>query len=201
MNFQQTARCSVLLLLALGAAGFARASDITYNVDLSVGATGSVVGDIVTNGAIGQITQGDIVNWNLTIKDASGSVQLNDANSQYAINNNVGTSSDVDATATNLTFNFSSTNSGEFYIESSIYDFVCFGRSQGECASGNLGNVEGIAVDGREQNTPLTGTQVIASVSSVSPPPPTVPEPGFDGLIGLVLLGAAALVRRKSVVS
>jgi hypothetical protein len=59
------------ILALLGAASLCNA-DIIYGVDLTIGA-GTVTGDIVTDGTIGVLGAGDIVDWNLQLNDGSGS--------------------------------------------------------------------------------------------------------------------------------
>jgi hypothetical protein len=183
-------RCGVLLSIIFACAFNAKA-DITYTVNLSIGATGSVTGDIVTDGTTGTLATSNIVDWDLALKDSIGTDDLlGPLSGNNSIVDDFG--SDLSATLTRLTYNFSDPSEGEFFFEGS--GFVCFGPSGGDCAEGFVGNVEGLDVGSREQNTTLTGTQVIATVGGTS----TVPEPNSVLLLATILAAALGLHARRT---
>jgi hypothetical protein len=181
------ARALVLLSLMIGAS-FAASANI-YDVNLTVGTTGSVTGTITTNGALGPLSLGDILGWNLTVSDGIHSPAiLNSGNSGV-----YGTANDATATANQILFNFNIPD--EFYFEGgSPSGFVCFGISNGGCAFGNLGDVTGINDQGYELNTPLMGIQPIAGTASATP------EPNLTvvGAIWFAFMGVMAVMRHRN---
>src|SRR5262245_25691325 len=68
------------LLLTLGAP-VVGAAGVIFNVDQSIGA-GGVTGTITTNGALGALAPGDLVDWKLTLNDGVTTFLLTSANSQ-----------------------------------------------------------------------------------------------------------------------
>ncbi|MGC2477993.1 MAG: hypothetical protein WA485_26880, partial [Candidatus Sulfotelmatobacter sp.] len=86
-------------------------SPITYNVNVSFGASGSMVGTITTDGTIGALNTSNIVSWNLRLADsATNSTTLTPSNSAFSSGNyNTGgqPNNDFTATSTNLTMNYS----------------------------------------------------------------------------------------------
>src|SRR6185437_11845103 len=116
----------LLAAVVAGASWFslcsASASFITYNMDLTLGAA-SAIGSITTDGTIGTLNSGDIVNFDLRLTDGAFSALVNSGK----INNGT----NLTATATGLFFDFSS-SAGAFFV---------FGGNPGlgfEDASGNL---------------------------------------------------------------
>lgn len=61
---------SILVFAIVGGPTVSRASDITYTVNQTVGA-GSVTGFIETDGTIGILGTGNILNWDLVVNDGS----------------------------------------------------------------------------------------------------------------------------------
>jgi hypothetical protein len=175
-----------LMILVSGAAS----ADI-YDVNLSVGATGSVIGTITTNGTLGPLSLGDILSWNLTIGDGiDAPAILNPGNSGV-----YGTANDATATVNQILFNFNIPD--EFYFEGgSPGGFVCFGISNGGCAYGNLGDVIGIDDQGNELNTPLTGIQPIAGMATPTPEPDLT----VVGVILFAFMGVVAVMRHRNLV-
>ena len=171
----------LILLLALPG----RASNITYLVSLSVGASGSITGDIITDGTIGTLIDSNFVDWNLVLDTGRASESL--LGPLSGSNSGVSTSgAGQSATATQLLFDFSSGWALDF--NAGAADFACFGPSNGLCAFGDLGGVIGIAVSADEVNTPLTGVQVIGIEGSL-------PEPSS---LVLLFAGTAALFACRS---
>jgi hypothetical protein len=167
-----------------GFASAASATPIFYDVNLSIGATGDVVGFIETDGTIGSLSGPNFLDWSLKITNGVDPAYtllgpLSGNNSTLFV-----TLSDQSATSTAILFNFSASDGGYFFFESPNTDFVCFGPGDptGICVNGVASYVEGISLNTHEQDTPLTGTQVIATVP--------VPEPAS---IALLLAGLAGL--------
>jgi hypothetical protein len=88
----------------------------TYNVNISFGSSGSMVGTISTDGTQGALTVANITGWSLTLKDyGTNSTTLTPANSSFSSGNfNTGgqPNSAFTATPTNLTFTY---NNGAFW--------------------------------------------------------------------------------------
>jgi hypothetical protein len=149
------------------------AATITYGVDQTVG-IGSVTGFIETDGTIGVLGAGNILNWNLLLNDGSTTFDLlgplSGSNSQFGVSG-----SDLSATATEMVFNFSGAGWAMFQAPTlfSGFDLWC---TQGtiQCTS-STGTGEVLTTSGANQFTALSGMQVIA----------TVPEPSTLSLLGL----------------
>ena len=102
----------------LALAGEAKAADIVYDVNLSIGA-GGIVGTITTDGNTGVLGASDILAWNLTGTGNAGStfdwLNTNSAvavgNNTDPLNPNAGTP-DLTATPNDIHFNFSATDGG-----------------------------------------------------------------------------------------
>ncbi len=94
----------VLGMVLLG--GVAHAAPITYNINQSIGG-GNVVGTIQTDGAIGVLSSGNFVAWNLTLNGIGASYNITDANSVVQVQG-----SDTTATASNLFFDYSGADNG-----------------------------------------------------------------------------------------
>ena len=171
-----------------------RASDITYDVNQVVG-SGSVTGTITTDGTLGLVGTGDIVDWDLTINDglASSEFVLTSANSQEE----VASSSDLSATASQLFFNFSGGDGGIFLIESTTLGdagpFVCW-ETGNSCGSFGMG--VSLSADWGERDTvgtTIEGDQVIANAETATPEPGTILLLGS----GLLMMVVVYLRRRK----
>ena len=184
------ARSLALMLLVLGAAPICSASDITYDVNLTIG-SGSVSGDIVTDGTVGVLAEADIIGYNLLLSDPAVSAPSTFNLSCCSFFPFDG--SDLSATATQLLFNFSGTDSGvvDFADPSLDYDlcFSTFGGAFGPSSfcqgAGETLTFLGTSPFGLNfQSTTLSGTDVIATASSV-------PEPSTLTLLcaGIALFG------------
>jgi hypothetical protein len=165
-------RAAILLLLTLTGANVSMAANITYNVSLTIGA-GSVTGSIVTDGKIGVLSQADIIGYSLVLSDPAGGTTTFNLS---CCNFFPFQGSDLSATATQLLFNFSGTDSGvvDFADPSDAYD-VCFSTSGGafgpssfcEGAGETLTYTSGpVPIIRTFELTNLSGTQVIAATAA-----------------------------------
>ena len=108
---------------------------ITYNVNVSFGASGSMVGTITTDGTQGVLSVGNIIGWNLTLTDyGTNSTTLTPGNSAFGSGNqNTGgqPNNNFTATSTNLTMTYS--NGGFWSVAGASGQFCmtdwsnCFG--------------------------------------------------------------------------
>jgi PEP-CTERM motif len=169
--------------------GVCRAGPITYNINQTIGA-GSVTGTIQTDGATGVLVATDITAWNLELNGVGASFNLTNLNSGVFL-----TGSDVTATATNLFFNYSGTDSGHLLFQ------VSFGNgSNYYCNSPSLTTLcfQGASVVPQAFNNPsaqfasLTGNQIIGTA-----PAAVIPEPASMALLSVGLVGLGALRRRR----
>jgi hypothetical protein len=105
------------------------AATITYDVNRTIGA-GSVTGFVETDGTIGVLSASNILDWNLVLNEGTNPTfdilgPLSGSNSVVGV---VG--ADLSATATQLLFNFSGTDSGyALFQHPSLFagsDFWCF---------------------------------------------------------------------------
>jgi hypothetical protein len=140
----------------------------TYYVNLTVG-SGSVIGDIVTDGTTGVLAQANIIGYDLQLSEDTRTFHLSCCNFFPF------TGSDLSATATQLLFNFSGMDNGAVVFADPSLDFdVCFstfafgpGNSLCEGAGKTL-TFATIACCGLQfMFTGQSGTQVIASTNPV----------------------------------
>jgi hypothetical protein len=181
-----------LALSAIVAPTVVRAANITYTLNEAVGA-GSVTGFITTDGTIGTLAAGNILDWNLILND--GTNPTFDLLGPLSGNNSgASVSADLSATATQLLYNFSGVL-GNFFLQSpspaSGGPFVGY-SSNFDCTGTGQGPTNGVClsvlpVSGgifpNLQQTVLTGDGVIASVV-------TTPEPST----GVLLFGGVGMV-------
>jgi len=195
------ARSFTLLSLVFGAASLCSADPITYNVNQTVGA-GSVIGTVETDGTIGVLLSSNVIGFNLLLNDG---INTFDDISGGPQSEGFVRGSDLSATATQLLFNFSSTNGSLFLLEfdgSQGTNFWCAQTSfvAGGCSAGGLGiTPSGETFDigihspashlvDPGQFTAISGTQVIAAVG---PAVASAPEPSTLALLaaGMALIG------------
>ena len=179
---------SMSVLALAFAATTASAVTTTYNVNQTIN-LGSVTGTIQTDGAVGTLTQSNIVGFDLFVGGPGAAVELTQANSVI-----VTQGSNFSATASSLFFDYSgasgyllfqfgSFGTGKKYYCNSSVSGTCF---QGASAIPDSFDSPSAQVEAR------TGNQIIASAAGL------VPEPASWALMlaGFALTGA--VMRRKS---
>jgi hypothetical protein len=207
MWIRSLARSVALATAALCSA--ANATEITYNVNQTIGA-GGVTGDIVTDGTIGTLFHANIVDWNLVLNDGTNTRDvlgpLSGSNSVVFVD--YFTTPNLSATATQLLFNFSASNTSgpnELIFETTVSPtdgYLCF-ISSTRCTTDvplpppGFGE-ENLSATPNLQNFQyayVSGTQVIGTTAAA------VPVPKLGTLSTLLLLGAGLvaleLMRRR----
>jgi len=192
----------LLLFAALVAASAARAGDVTYTVDQKVG-DGSITGTITTNGTMGKLNYIEIDSFSFGVSDDNNSMSTISSGKEGktpAVNEIQIGGSDLTASASALTFNFSGTDNGYLAFENTLpngaIEIICWGNGVWPCS---FKDPQGIAIynlagDGQYTFQGETGNQVIASVAST-------PEPATSGLLllGLGLLATMTVLRSRIV--
>ena len=176
-----------LLLILLGTA-IAGATSITYNVNRGAG-IGSISGFIETDGTIGAIAAGNIVDWSLLLNDGTTAYDLYSpvSGNNSSVDSN---GSHITATSTQLLFNFSGTDNGYFRFQYGV------GIHNGNHYCGNA-SFSGICLTG-ETIAPGNYTQGgFAAQSRDVVIAMALPEPSSLVLLGGGLLAAVFAFRRK----
>ena len=178
---------SFLLAILLLGVMVCNAAPISYNVNRTIG-IGSVTGFIATDGSLGVLTSGNIVDWTLLLDDGTSTFTLT---GPLSGNNSVVFSQgiDISATATQLLFDFSGVDDGIFLFQQGLFSgmhYYCAASQSGTCFQGET--VVPISVFQSFQNDPRTGNLVIGTAAS------SVPEPGTCGLL---LTGLGMWISRR----
>jgi hypothetical protein len=185
----------LFLTTALGAAlllGAGEASaNIVYAVDQTIGA-GSVVGSVTTDGNTGPLSASDFLSWNLQLNGAGASFTITNLDSGAAVYEQ---GSDVNATATAITFDFSAADNGFLVFQDGLFGgnhYWCNAASASACFQGKT-VTPGSVLDGTAIHVAETGVQIIAGSAA------TVPEPASWTLmlIGFGGLGYAGFRQRR----
>jgi hypothetical protein len=179
-----------LLPLLFLFAGFQVNAGIIYNVDLDHGA-GSVFGTIETDGTIGALSIGNVINVNLSMQSSligGGNLQTF---SSFGTDGSLFT-----ASSTDLNFDFINNTNGWFTIVwfldtvSNTTNYWCLNGSAGSCDGNNSASSLGYGAQGRD-NT-------IAGITTIASTAVTVPEPSIIALFALGLVGIGFARRRQS---
>jgi hypothetical protein len=193
-----------LLSLVLAAAALCKA-DIIYDVSqtfVNEAGAGDVTGFIETDGTVGVLGAGNILDWNLLLNSPNCSLSLQgppqcDGTSTFDLlgplsgsNSELGLDADLDATETQLLFDFSGTGILEFVSVPDFSNYLCFAATESCFAGLNPGELLYVNNDTANGNilffTSLSGMDAIGTAASSSTPEPsTLALPGA----GIVLLG------------
>jgi hypothetical protein len=161
------------------------AGAITYNINRTI-LGGSVTGTIQTDGATGILNASDITGWNLNLNGVGASFNITNSNSSKAL---VG--SDVSATPTTLSFNFSGTDTGYLLFEQVLFSgfhYYCASTALGACFQGETVAPQSIS-DSSAQHDARSGNLIIGTAAVG-----TVPLPSTWTMLlgGLAVVGFAA---------
>jgi len=162
-------RLTYVSLIAAGALmmtaspALAQAQGTTYIVKQLIG-TGTVVGQIATDGTTGTLSTANISAWNLALSSNGAAYTLTNANSSVVI---VGSA--VTATATNLSFDYGKAGTNYLLFQNGLYSgshYWCNSSAAGACAQGATVAPNSV-FDGTEQYETRTGVQVLGTAGPV----------------------------------
>jgi hypothetical protein len=151
------------MLLGINAAS----ASITYDVDQIIG-LGSVTGTVTTDGTIGALKASDFTSWNLTLQGIGASYVLTQANSVVWGSTSLGVFTGVEATASNITFDFGNPTAFLVFQDgvSTGFHYWCNSGGPTACLLGKS-DVPQFWQDPSAQIFPAEGTQIIATVAAV----------------------------------
>ncbi|MEO0484463.1 MAG: hypothetical protein AAF092_00980 [Pseudomonadota bacterium] len=164
----------------------------TYNLNLTPG-TGSVAGYIQTDGTVGQLVGGNIMDWSLTITTNGGFETIDMANSAMSY---FAGSTALSATSSQLIFDFSDPTGDFLLFQGGTFSatFLCV-QSSSSCGGGPPGfSIGRAAGGGNTDNEAVSGEVAFADAAPVP-----LPAAGMSLVLGLAGLGALARRRRSSV--
>ena len=180
------------------------ANNITYNVSLTFGSAGSMVGTITTDGTLGVLNTSNIVSWNLTLADSpTNSTLLTPSNSAFSSGNyNTGGQPNNDFTATSTTLTMTYSNGGFWSVSGASGQFCmtdwsnCFGPVAYGTWSINGDNAysESAAGAGSSQTIGTGGTVAASGASTyvaTAPVAAGTATPGTSPWVMMAQAGAA----------
>ncbi|WP_225883520.1 PEPxxWA-CTERM sorting domain-containing protein [Sphingomonas aliaeris] len=159
-----------------------------YVVNRTIGGA-SVIGTITTDSTIGVIREGNITDFSLTFDGSAGPLTANKATGTTIV---VGSA--LVASATEMTFDYSSSENGLILGMNDFSAFLCSVSVDISCTGGDKG-VTQIIYNNAAFIQPLTGVQAFATVATAA-----VPEPATWGMMiaGFGVMGAALRTRRRT---
>lgn len=164
-----------------------RASDITYNIDQTIG-TAHAVGTVTTDGTIGTLSGGNIVGFTLTVSDSSNSNTISSPLDDAILIGN-----DLTATNSGLFFNFGDSSSAGFALtDPGQQNGICFVTQTGLCIT------NGVSIRIGVDSTYFTSSSIsdIEQIATVNTPTNT-PEPSSIALLGTAVLSSVGLLRKR----
>ena len=164
------------------AASVSVANATVYNVNRTIDG-GSVVGTITTDGATGLINPSDFTAWDLVLSGPGSTVTISSSDPDGVV---FGQGADITADATNVSFNFSGSDSGFLVFQDGMglgQHYWCVNSNNGTCNDNESVVPQGF-MDPSAQFASRSGNLVIASATGAAPEPATW---------ALMLLGFAGL--------
>ena len=161
------------------------AADIVYHVNNKVG-VGSVTGTITTDGTTGILFTFDIVAFNLTLNDGTGTATLTRGVNGGTVFVSGGS---LTATATDLMFNFNTSGTFVNFFTSPgcqpIWTLRTSGGSACNMVSGTVSSVQATSTTGPATISEIGAGTVTIGTTTV------IPEPSS---VGLMVAGLASLI-------
>lgn len=165
----------------------------TYVLDRTINA-GSAIGTITTDGSLGVLGNGNIIDYSITVSLAGLTRTITKAEGSWSI---VGTA--LTASANALSFDFGAPSGDYAYFSSAgayFPTFYCLQASRGGCIDSN-GSGEGVQTYNVSTRTARSGTVQFAQTMSAVPEPAT----WATMLLGFSLVGVGLRRRKQQVIA
>jgi len=179
--------CTLWLLFT----GSSAVADIVYHVSAPVG-PGFVSGTITTDGTIGTLFTFDIVTFNLTLNDGTGTANLTRGVNGGTVFVSGGS---LSATATDLMFNFNTSGTFVNFFTSPgcqpVWTLRTTGGSACNSVSGTVSSVQATSGTGPATMSEIGAGNVVIGTTTV------IPEPGSVGLMVAGLVSLIGLCKRR----